>query len=188
MQNPLTKEMEHHIAIAVIQASTEMVFSDVAMYSVQNRRNGSSYFLTFSGSSNIPSASSLRRASSKAQVCILAYVSIGNESRLRLRSRPVCIYKPAYPPNAREKHRRDLRGIRLEDICNTSNQEAANKSVIPNTLPAFFHVLVAWLDAEQPPGRRVVVITMVCSTETGSCREVVSALGLAQQTARTKDV
>lgn len=85
-------------------------------------------------------------------------------------------------------HKGDIRGIRLENICDTSNQQAADESVVPDALPAFLHVLLAGLDAKQPTSRGVVVITMVGGTEVGSSREALNALGPAQQAARTEDV
>lgn len=157
------------------------------MYRYRTGAKSVLYFLAFSGSSKIPSASSLRRASSKAQVCILAHVSISIEESSMTKE----LEAPGTAACLTERqgdHRRNLRGIGLEDVCNTSNQEAANESVVPDALPALFHVLVARLDAKQPTGRRVVMIPMVCGTKARPSREVVSALGLAQQTARTEDV
>ena len=63
---------------------------------------------------------------------------------------------------------RNIRGIGLEDICNTSNHHTANEAVVPNALPAFLHILLAGLDAEQPASRGVVVVTMVSSAKIAS--------------------
>lgn len=94
----------------------------------------------------------------------------------------------AKPADARGNGRWDIRGIRLENICDTSNQKAANESVVPDALPAFLHVLLAGLDAEEPTGRGVVVITVVGGTEVASGGKALYVLGPAQQTARTEDV
>lgn len=81
-----------------------------------------------------------------------------------------------------------IRGIRLENICDTSNQEATDESVVPDVLPALFHVLVAGLDTEQPASRGVVVVTMVGSPEVAAGREALDVLRLAEQAARAKDM
>lgn len=81
-----------------------------------------------------------------------------------------------------------VRSIRLEDVCDTSDQKASNESVVKNVLPAFLHVLLAGLDTEQPAGGRIIVVTVVRGTETGPGRECLGVLRLAKQAARPEDV
>lgn len=88
----------------------------------------------------------------------------------------------------REWAQGDIRGIGLEDICDTGNQKAANETVIPNALPAFLHVLLARLDAKQPASRRIVVVAVVGGAKVASGREALDILRPAQQAARSEDV
>lgn len=53
-----------------------------------------------------------------------------------------------------------VRSVRLEDICDTGNEQASNESVVPNVLPAFLHILLAWLDTEKVASRRIVVVAV----------------------------
>lgn len=83
----------------------------------------------------------------------------------------------------------DIRGVGLENICDTSNHKAANESVVPDALPAFFHILLAGLDAEQPAGRGVIVVAVVGATpKVAASREALDVLGLAKQAARAKEM
>lgn len=70
-----------------------------------------------------------------------------------------------------------IRSVRLEDICDTSNEQASDKAVVPNVLPAFFHIFLARLDTEQISGGRIVRIAMAsAATEGASGRESLSPL------------
>jgi hypothetical protein len=82
--------------------------------------------------------------------------------------------------NARRAH---VRGVWLEDICNSSNEQTANKSVVPNVLPAFLHVLLARLNTEEVPSRRIVVVAMVGGADIASRGEALDVLGAASNAA-----
>lgn len=60
-----------------------------------------------------------------------------------------------------------IRGIRFENICDSSDQEASNEAIVPDVLPAFLLVLLAGLDTEQPAGWGIVVVAVISSTEAG---------------------
>lgn len=81
-----------------------------------------------------------------------------------------------------------VRGIGLENICNASNEEAANESVVPDVLPAFLLVLLAGLDTEQPAGRRIIVATVVATAQSASGRESLNVLRPAQEAARAEEL
>lgn len=81
-----------------------------------------------------------------------------------------------------------LRSIRLEDVCDTSGNEGANESVIPDVLPALLHVLLTGSDAEEPASWWVVVVAMVCGTEAAPGREALNVLRLAKKAARAKEM
>lgn len=59
------------------------------------------------------------------------------------------------------KERKDSRGVRLEAVGDTSQQDATAEAVEEWTLPALLLVLLAGLDAEQPTGRGVVLRSVV---------------------------
>lgn len=82
----------------------------------------------------------------------------------------------------------DLRGVGLENICNASNEEAANESVVPDTLPAFLLVLLTGPDTEQPASRGVVVAAVVTAAESALGRESLEGLRAAQQAARAEEL
>ena len=80
--------------------------------------------------------------------------------------------------------RRNIRGVRLEDVCNTSNEQAANESVVPNVLPTLLHVLLAGLNAKEVPSRGVIVIAVVgAAAEVGSRGEALNVLRAAANAA-----
>jgi hypothetical protein len=68
----------------------------------------------------------------------------------------------------KKARRANVRGVWLEDICNSSDEQTANKSVVPNVLPTFLHVLLARLNTEEVPSRRIVVIAMVGGADVAS--------------------
>lgn len=80
----------------------------------------------------------------------------------------------------------DIRGVRLEDICNPSHKQASDKSVIPDILPTLLHILLARLDAEQVTRRGIVVVTVVSGTTTASSREALDVLRTPKETAGAK--
>lgn len=53
-----------------------------------------------------------------------------------------------------------VRGVRLEDICDASENQTSDKSPIESTFPAFLLILLTWLHAEKPAGWRVVVVAI----------------------------
>ena len=73
----------------------------------------------------------------------------------------------------------NIRGVWLEDICDTSNEQTADESIVPQVLPAFLHVLLARLEAKEIAGGRVIVVT----AEVASGRETLDVLGPAGNTA-----
>lgn len=81
-----------------------------------------------------------------------------------------------------------VRSVRLENICDAGNEEAANETVVPDTLPAFLLVLLAGPDTEQPASRGIVVATVIATTESASGREALDILRPAQQAARAEEL
>lgn len=61
-----------------------------------------------------------------------------------------------------------VRSIRLENVCDTSDQEASDEAIVPDVFPAFLHVFLTGLDTEQPAGGGIVVVAVISSTEAGS--------------------
>lgn len=61
-----------------------------------------------------------------------------------------------------------IRSVRLENVCDASDHKASDEAIVPDVLPAFLHVFLTRLDAEQPAGRGVVVVAVISSTEARS--------------------
>ena len=96
----------------------------------------------FSGSSSMPSASSRRLASSSAHVCMLLRLSEFLFSRLKSSSVDIpCVWLIAVSHHP-EKH-------------------GSKEAIHPYVLPPLLLILLAWLYAKQPAGRRVIVV-FVC--------------------------
>lgn len=90
---------------------------------------------------------------------------------------------PHDEPNQRGSN---IRGVRLEDVCDSRCEETSDESIVPHVLPAFLLVLLAGLHAEKPAGRGVIVITMVRSTEVAASRKALGGPGGAKKGARAK--
>jgi hypothetical protein len=61
-----------------------------------------------------------------------------------------------------------LRCIGFENVCDASDHQASDKSEIKDILPALFHVLLTGLDAKKIPGRRIIVISVICCIQVTS--------------------
>lgn len=85
------------------------------------------------------------------------------------------------------KNRAHIRSVWLEDICDTSSEQASNESVVPNVLPAFLHILLARLDTEKVTGRRIVRVAM-SGTKVASGRESLEILRPPDKDARAKAI
>lgn len=133
----------------------------------------------------MPSASSLRRASSKAHVCILEdnqYLCFQNNTS----QYGTVAHKKGKAFHGELDVGMNVRGIRLENVCNTSSEQTADKSVVPNIFPSFLHVFLTWLNSEKPSGWGVIVITVVSGAERASGREALSVLRSAENAASTE--
>lgn len=143
-----------------------------------DRDTGSDY-LSF-GSANIPSTSSLLRASSKAQVCILSIISITphtsfipiHDPNLYIpTSNPVAFHPPScLLPWMRMAN---SRCIWLESISHNPQRQAPKESIHPDVLPALLLRLIARLHTKQPSRWRVIVVLvrMVCCPRCLGCAE-----------------
>lgn len=79
-----------------------------------------------------------------------------------------------------------IRCVRFEDVCDAGNNQASDKPIVPDVLPALLHVLLTGLDAEEIPTGRVVVVAMVRSTQGVLRRETTGILRLSEKTAGAK--
>ncbi len=109
-----------------------------------------------SGSGRMPSASSLRRASSRAQVWMLEAISL----------KPLFCWLSHAEVwlSALSSHQRDqcIPGVRLVAVSNNREPQAAEEPPIPDRLPALVLVLLARRYAPQPAARRIVVLLVRC--------------------------
>lgn len=156
------------------------------MYKVQNNTRSIwwLYFLwVLSGSSRMPSASSRRRASSRAHVCILMISQL-----LFLSWYAYAVIWKIWWHSSAKNDGEHVRSVRLEDICDTGNEQASNESVVPKIFPAFLHIFLARLDTEKISGRRIVVVTVVSGTDVASSRESPDILRPPSEEGRAKAI
>lgn len=160
---------------------------DRSMYKVQDISGPKAPYLrwTLSGSSRMPSASSRRRASSRAHVCILwsrqhlIFDSVEAVKCFVVTRRKILKQSTSAVTRGREI---DIRSVWLEDVCDTGNEKTADESIVPHVLPTLLHILLAGLEAKQVAGRRVIVVT----AEVAAGREALDVLGPAGDTASAK--
>ena len=75
----------------------------------------------------------------------------------------------------------NIRGVWLENVCDSSNEQTTDKSVVPQVLPALLHVFLAGLYTEKISSRRIIVITVISGAEVASGRKALHVLGLAEK-------
>lgn len=119
------------------------------------------FFPDTDGSGSIPSASNLRRASSRAHVCILRpqHISphpIPDSPKLHF-SVPLHGHAcPTEPTPRTDGH--DSRSVRFISIRHNPQHQTPEEPIDPYILPPFLLVLLSWRDAPQPARWRVVVV------------------------------
>lgn len=98
----------------------------------------------------------------------------------------VSLWFPESDGHSNQGNREDIRGVRLEHVCDASNNQAANESPVPDALPALLLVLLAGLDTKQPAGWGVVVVTVVRGAQVAPGREGLDVLGPSEQAPRAE--
>lgn len=78
-----------------------------------------------------------------------------------------------------------VRGVRLEDICDASEDQTSNESPIEGTFPAFLLILLTRLQTEKPAGWRVEVVA-ITPAKAAPSRESLNVQWSAEKVAGAK--